>query len=508
MHHTRHTAVLSLIASLIFISLLAFPAQPVWADMAPPPPPEGANLFPDGEITEVRMEAETVDIRVVDTVANPDGLAQVSAEFHMRNLGTSDEKMQVRFPLSNYFTGKTPQGLTCYSAGYPTIQGFQVWVDGQPAKVSNTIQEVDNFGPNGGKVTIPCWANFPVVFAVGKEVMVKASYTVLPYDIGKTPNDYWGTIYFNYILRTGAGWKGTIGSADIRVHLPYAVTDENFLTASSTPPGAIIDGDTIRWQLNDFEPSDGPDVQVAVTRPSLWRKILKETTNTQSNPQDGEAWGRLGMAYKQTILERRGFRDDAAALQIFDKSDAAYRNAVTLKPKDADWHAGYAELLCWDAAWPHLHPPEETRDHLLGCLKEVQAALEINPRQANATVILNDWLQWIGNQNGTPVVDISQGTPIYTALTATPPLPTPIATVTQVMPITPTTTPQRRPSETSTSVPTATSTSIATATITPTPAAIAPTAAPRSAGPGLCNSALLFLPVMIFLWTARRKKIT
>ena len=49
------------------------------------------------------------------------------------------------------------------------------------------------------------------------------SYTVNGYG-------YYPQIAFDYVLETGAGWNGTIGSADIIVDLPYDASDLNVLS--------------------------------------------------------------------------------------------------------------------------------------------------------------------------------------------------------------------------------------------------------------------------------------
>jgi hypothetical protein len=93
-HMKRLTLILSLIA------LFAFPSIAL-ADVAPPYNPPGSNLEPGSEGTQVRMASESVLIAVnSDTTPGSLGSARVTASFTMRNLGTSDESMAVRFPIA------------------------------------------------------------------------------------------------------------------------------------------------------------------------------------------------------------------------------------------------------------------------------------------------------------------------------------------------------------------------------------------------------------------------
>ena len=86
--------------------LLALGIHPASADVGPPSNPPGQNIEPGSTIpTDVRM----VDERVVIDIHSPDepsesewgDYARVTATFHMRNLGSQAEHMDVRFPLED-----------------------------------------------------------------------------------------------------------------------------------------------------------------------------------------------------------------------------------------------------------------------------------------------------------------------------------------------------------------------------------------------------------------------
>ena len=59
-----------------------------------------------------------------------------------------------------------------------------------------------------------------------------------------------------YCIETGAGWKGRIGSEEVAIHFPRALRSDDI--EISEPAGAVLEGNTVRWRFEDFEP-DGRD---------------------------------------------------------------------------------------------------------------------------------------------------------------------------------------------------------------------------------------------------------
>lgn len=328
---------------LLLIALFLLPPVPARADAAPPAPPPGANLAPGTELTQVRMVSETVLI-VVASNAPAGSLAQarVTADFTMRNLGTQSESMAARFPLS---------ASDGYGA-FPEIQDVGVRVDGAAVATRRTLGPEVRFGDE----LVP-WAEFDVTFPPGRDVQIRVTYTLEGY--GEAPY-----AVFQYILETGAGWNGTIGSADLIVRLPYEASPQNVLLGpesavvgfGQTTAGAFILGNEVRWALADFEPTGADNLQLVMVTPTAWLRIATERENTARNPNDGEAWGRLGRAYKDITLDprRRGVREDAGSHELYRLGVEAYERAVGLLPQDALWHAGFADLLAEHAYYGAL----------------------------------------------------------------------------------------------------------------------------------------------------------
>ena len=401
-------------ASMLFL-LLASPSA-AYADIAPPMNPPGANPGPGSETTQVRMMAETVLIEVLrNTPAGSLARALVTADFTMRNLGTESESMAARFPI----------GSNDGSGNYPEIRDLQVKVDGRTVGTRRT----EGADPDYGGATAP-WAEFNVTFPPGEEVQVRVTYAL----DGSGELAY---ASFYYLLETGAGWKDTIGSTDLIVRLPYDASPYNIILDdetgwSTTTPGGVISGREIRWHYVDLEPGREHNLEVSLVRPSYWLSVLTERQNVTADPSDGEAWGRLGRDYKDVIVMRKGLREDAGGLELYEMSVAAYETALALLPEDALWHAGFADLLATHAYWTGWGSVD-TRPEALRAMQEIQTALSLSPRdtkvQEIAEQIYYTFPDAIQPADGGYTFLWLTATPTASASTVTPEaMPTPIAT--------------------------------------------------------------------------------
>lgn len=389
-------SILSLFLTIALINVTA-----VRADVAPPEPPSGTNPMPGEELTNVRMVAETVLIDIDADSPYDEGLATVTATFTMHNLGTVGEQMNVRFPLDQTLGWG---GLCSNISFFWPIEDLKAKVNGRAVSTKKTYQTVTipTMEEPQPTVDMPCWENFSVSFPVGQDVVIEVTYTTEPYQ------DADASYAYAYILETGTGWKGTIGTANIILQVPYELNDSNFY--SCWPEGCALSGNKIRWHFEDFEPT--ANIGVSLLPPPLWQRIAFEKKNTTQNPNDGEAWGRLAKAYKESIMARRGFRSEPAAIERYRLSKEAYEKAVALLPNDADWHYGYAELLCWNADWNNLLG-EPVEDVWQACVEQIRQAIHINPRHEKA----NELLRHIAEPK---LVDISGSQPDYLILTREP----------------------------------------------------------------------------------------
>lgn len=371
---TEETNVKKITLLLLALMLLSTPpASSVRADAAPPEAPPGTTLLPGESITQVRMVAETVTLTISKNPSNLNAIAKTEAVFTMRNLGTVEEKMAVRFPLS-FFNGNS-DGY----GGFPEIPAITAKVNGKSVPTRREIQPFTTSEYSFPERDEIPWAVFDVTFPPNQDVILEVVYNVDGFG-------YYPYEAFKYILETGAGWNGTIGSAEIIVRLPYEVNEQNLdLNGEaghgvSTPDG-VRSGNEIRWSFTDLEPTYLDNIQIVVVTPALWEKVLQEEANVEKNPNDGEAWGRLAKAYKEVTMMPKGYlREDRAGFDLYELSKAAYEKCLSLLPNDPLWHYGYADLLWAHYQYGIYFSGETDTENILGkTLTALQISLALDP---------------------------------------------------------------------------------------------------------------------------------
>ncbi|MFZ5880189.1 MAG: tetratricopeptide repeat protein [Chloroflexota bacterium] len=470
----------------LMLSALIF--QVARADVAPPEAPPGSNPLPGEGGTQVAMLAETVILTVLPDPADAQGaIAKTVASFTMRNQGTEMEQIQVRFPLSFVFWG---------SEKYPEIKDLTARVNGIQVATTRQVLPYTPANPMGAdcvdcpvaahrQIEMP-WAVFDVGFAPGDDVSIEVSYTVQGFG-------YFPYEQFRYILETGAGWKDAIGSADVIVRLPYEASDRNVWVEASTS-GLTLHGNEVRWHFENLEPTSENNIEISLLPPAMWQKVLTETANVTRNPQDGEAWGRLGKAYKEAIRMPKGFlRDDTVGQEMYALSRDAYERCLVLLPKDSLWHAGYADLL-----WSHYYfdmyfgGEADTEGVLPRLLSELRIALELDPNNQ----VARDLLSRIASSAPELVHKTDAGYD-FLALTATP---TPQITH-ETLTAAPTGTPFPSPLPVTLTV-----REMTRAASDPLPA-VTPTHPQEAPASPLCGGTAMLLPVLAgALWFVRRRQ--
>jgi hypothetical protein len=334
------------------------------ADIAPPESPPGVVIAPGSESTQVRMVSEVVTLTLISS-GDLIGKVKTEAVFIMHNQGSSDERLDVRFPL-NF------GNALYYKDVFPEISDFKAQVEGRAVTTTRTISKLN---PTGSDIP---WASFPVTFPAGVDVKIRAEYTTQGFGYDNEPFRY-----FKYILETGAGWKDTIGSGELIVRLPFDATPQNVVISrgegfSQVAGEPVYSKNEARWRFENLEPTTNDNFEVELVSLPSWKNILVERQNTSNNPKDGEAWGRLGKAIKTAITFPKGYlREDAGGLELFDEAVAAYTKSVTILPNDALWHYGFAELL-----WSHyFYSSNESRDisEMAKLVNELRLSLQIDP---------------------------------------------------------------------------------------------------------------------------------
>jgi len=405
----------SLREALSSTATAVLPTTFVHADAAPPEAPPGTTLLPGESITQVRMVAETVTLTISKHPSNSQrAIAKTEAVFTMRNLGTEAETMAVRFPLS-FFNGNS-DGY----GGFPEIASITVKVDGKSVPTRREVQPFTSSEYSFPEREEIPWAVFDVTFPPNQDVILEVVYNVDGFG-------YYPYEAFKYILETGAGWNGTIGSAEIIVRLPYEVSEQNLdLTGQAghgeLTPGGVRSGNEIRWSFTDLEPTYLDNIQMVVVAPSLWEKVLQEKSNVEKNPNDGEAWGRLAKAYKEVTMMPKGYlREDPAGVELVALSKAAYEKCLSLLPNDPLWQYGYADLLWAPYQYGiYFAGKTDTENILEKTLTALQTTLTLDPNNQLA----KDLLLEISYQVPQAVQADGENF-ILLGLTATPVPPTP-----------------------------------------------------------------------------------
>jgi hypothetical protein len=376
------------------------------ADIAPPEQPPGSSIAPD-EMTNVTMLAEVVEITIVPLAGRGSDFAErvqakIKASFEMRNTGEDNEIMDVRFPL---------EPLSGWGDGwgrYPRIEDIQIRVDERLVDA-----EVIELAPESSSGESVGWAVFEVRFPAGKKVHVDVTYTL-------NPTGYFPIVEFYYLLETGAGWKGPIGSAEILMQLPYQPSAENIVFGEfRTTPGGEIRANSIRWFWQNIEPTSGNNIRLSLVLPDIWQRVLDARQAVIANPQNADAWAARGETCMQAGSEWKGYaREDPGGQSLVVEAVYAFEQAVALQPENANFHAGLAEVIWFSEMffWFDANPDDEASQRVV---VEINTALALDPANARA-LGLKEQIPAEYFLILTPTVVSPTFTPVLPTLTSTP----------------------------------------------------------------------------------------
>jgi len=453
----------ALIILVVLCAVFFLPAPPVRADIGPPALPPGVTILPGEEPTQVRMLAETVVFEVQPATSEPlpnslgaeiVAQARVTATFTMRNLGSQAESMAVRFPLDTWV-------MNYDEATMPEIDDLQAKVDFSPVATRHT-QSAESVGEWSQAVD---WSEFDVTFPPGQDVIIEVTYTADATAFTTQGGEQ--TMSFDYILETGAGWKDTIGSADIIMRMPYSVSPENVFVYGPPYTTFTLHENEIRWHFEDLEPTRQDNISTRMVSLPAWQAVLDARQAVQEDPDDAEAWGRLGMSIEDVLMSHHDYRTDPGAESLYNEASQAYKRCLELLPDDSMWHSTYASLL-WNHYEAELWEVGADPSEAVQALRELQLAMQLDPANEDAFL----FLCWINNQTDYVTgcgescwTGCSFDQMVFLALTETPLPPTPI--------FQPSATPE--PSATSSPEPSPT---VLPTLVTQVPTQASPTAAP------------------------------
>ncbi len=364
---------------VLFAGSLFVPAQPVHADAAPPPAPELGGLQPF-QSTEVQMVYERVEMELESfnpewDLESTQNRITVNAYFVMKNTGSVDESMQVVFPLTIVpfcsGTTKTTQGDSW--TYYEIDKGsFKVSVDGivlPTTLIRTTYNRCENYP----------WAGFDVTFPVNKEVLIKVTYVMETQNLDAIQ-------VLGYILETGAGWKGSIGSGYIIMKFPYTITSDAIL--SNSTPGYQILQNEVFWSFQNLEPTEENNIQISFVSPDIWSSIQKSRETLKRESTSPDIWLELIHDYDYISTTHGGdiIRDD----KYFARIEPAFQQGISENPNNAELPAQYAQFKLYNLS-PHLaRQLTEAEATLILSLLNKSLALEPNNETAKRT--LSDFL--------------------------------------------------------------------------------------------------------------------
>lgn len=386
MTHLHNFPFRRLVLAFVICFPLLFVSSPVRADIAPPRQPPGGN--PTNSVaTQVQMIAETVVMEVSELQpAGETGLAadlaqaEVEAKFTMRNLGEAAESLQVWFPLMDI------SGEGDGFGNYPRLEIVQVKVNGQPVSTYGGTTPTPNTWDQNAPDT--AWAVFDAVFPPQENVLIEISFTL-------KPTGYIPLGRFLYLLETGSGWQGPIGSVDLILRLPYAASEENVVQDNLvTTPGGEFIGQAVRWRFVDLEPERDDNWQVELVLPHYWKWLLAAREAASASPEDAQAWATLALAARTAALDGSGkgyFRRDPGGDKLLLEANAAYDRSLALDPTVVSVHNQYADFLLYWMLSDFTTPLTSQDPRLWRFAQEINISLAADP--ANLTMIdQRDWL--------------------------------------------------------------------------------------------------------------------
>jgi hypothetical protein len=362
---------------LIAVAAAIVPGRAARSDAAPPREPPAGNVWPAAGTTMVQMTAENVTLWI-RPASGKGYVAAVTADFNFRNQGTAAESMQVRFPMEPVNGGGDGYG------GRPLIRNFAAKTGGAALPIT-TVEEPFEDGP------AVAWSTFPVTFPAGKDVFLRVTY-----ETGFSSGHY-GDSWLDYILETGAGWYGNIGSAVVTYRFPYAVGPLNVPVQEQ----AVRTGSEVRFLFSEFEPDFLSNIRLEFLHPAVWQKVLDLEHATGENPKDVRSVVQLAAEY-QDLCMLAG--TDASLL-----AETIVLEGLTYSPESADLHAEWANIFL-DRLLPMCSGFDRS-ETLAGLRRELNLALSLDPENELALevqqVLAENYPELLGTPEPAPATAVA-----------------------------------------------------------------------------------------------------
>lgn len=251
----------------IFLSLvLLLLPHPAWPDSASLRGGIGGSVYMVQD-TEVRMASETIDMAIHQTFV----------EFDIRYsfVNESDKTLSVTMGFPDERGGRMFAGW---------VNDFEASVDGVPVSVAFTKEDVSK----GDAVRRGFqWHVYTVEFAPGEKKQVRNTYWTYV-------TKYRGLHLFEYVLHTGASWKGNIGDLTINATLdegllfPDAELYASYHDLHYSPAhGLARDGRTNKtWRFKNFEPTEEDDLLIFFERAGYPYMAEAQLSSSEFEPEE------------------------------------------------------------------------------------------------------------------------------------------------------------------------------------------------------------------------------
>lgn len=211
----------------------------------------------------VKVKMATYDLKGVSTGARR---AFVTCDFLFENTSSDEIKAQIGFPGSIF---RWTDAVTA-----PILNEFVSSIDGSKKKVQIKKevlnQRKNKYSADGKKwkedvvEDYRYWYTWDVTFPPLKRITVKNSYWVTL----SSDQEGWS---FEYILTTGANWKGNINKAVIEIIYPNEKELKNRIIEMK-PSGYRFDKNRIIWKFTDFKPIENIKVMEKWLEKQKWLK--------------------------------------------------------------------------------------------------------------------------------------------------------------------------------------------------------------------------------------------
>ena len=229
-------------SKLFAVLIISFFVGQVFANPLPDPfeePPSGGTVALDGEETPIALKEELV---VIDLTENS---AHVKGQYKLVNTSEKDTTAKVAFP-DNSFLGPSVKSR---------LENFKVTVDGKMQKTKFMENENWEF-----YFLVSGLHRWEMAFSPSQKrnVIIEYDCSTQWFDI-ESGESAKGSNQFEYLLKTGSAWSGKIEKAEIRVNLK---DDASHQIVGLKPKYASWKGNTIIWEIRDFEPDGDYNIRI------------------------------------------------------------------------------------------------------------------------------------------------------------------------------------------------------------------------------------------------------